>query len=97
MDDWLLRGMTQALVHRGPDSEGFYRADGVGLGFRRLRIIDLGTGDQPIYNEDRSVVIIFNGEIYNFQEQRADLTQRGHRFYTNADTEVIIHLYEEYG
>jgi asparagine synthase (glutamine-hydrolysing) len=97
-----LARMTRALEHRGPDDEGFFvreYEDGVavGLGFRRLSIIDLETGNQPIANEDGSVQLVFNGEIYNFRELRADLESRGHRFATNADTEVIVHLYEEHG
>jgi asparagine synthase (glutamine-hydrolysing) len=99
--DALVR-MTGVLRHRGPDDEGYYvekRADGVavGLGFRRLSIIDLETGNQPIANEDGSVRLVFNGEIYNFRDLRAELEARGHRFATNADTEVIVHLYEELG
>jgi asparagine synthase (glutamine-hydrolysing) len=92
-----LRRMCQAIDHRGPDGEGIFLEDGLGMGNRRLSIIDLNTGDQPISNEDQSIWIVFNGEIYNFQELRADLEQRGHRFYTLTDTEVIVHLYEEYG
>ncbi len=89
--------MCEAIVHRGPDGEGIFVKDGVGLGMRRLSIIDLAGGNQPIFNEDRSVWIVFNGEIYNFPELRKDLEQRGHRFYTHTDTEVIVHLYEEHG
>ncbi len=85
------------MVHRGPDSAGVHRAEGVALGIRRLRIIDLETGDQPIYNEDRSVAVVLNGEIYNFRELRRDLERRGHSFATKGDTEVIAHLYEEKG
>lgn len=94
-----LKSMTDTLSHRGPDGEGFYFSpDGkVGLGHRRLAIIDLITGDQPMANEDRTVWIVFNGEIYNFQEIRGFLEKRGHRFKTKSDTEVIIHAYEEYG
>ena len=93
----LLQGMTDAIVHRGPDEEGFFIADGVGLGMRRLSIIDLAGGQQPITNEDGSVQVVFNGEIYNYLELRTGLEQRGHRFYTHSDTEVIAHLYEEKG
>lgn len=89
--------MTDALRHRGPDDEGLYLADGVGLGHRRLSIIDLSTGRQPISNEDGTVWVVFNGEIYNFQELRRQLEGRGHRFATNTDTETIVHAYEEYG
>src|SRR5215471_8531358 len=89
--------MCNAIVHRGPDDEGIYTAGHVGLGMRRLSIIDLSTGRQPIHNEDRTVWIVFNGEIYNFAELRTQLESRGHRFYTNTDTEVIVHLYEDHG
>jgi asparagine synthase (glutamine-hydrolysing) len=93
----LVEAMCERQVHRGPDSRGIHRSDGIALGIQRLRIIDLETGDQPIYNEDRSVAVVLNGEIYNFQELRADLERRGHSFYTRSDTEVIAHLYEERG
>jgi asparagine synthase (glutamine-hydrolysing) len=89
--------MTAALAHRGPDGRGFFFDRGVALGHRRLSIIDLAGGDQPIYNEDRSVAIVFNGEIYNYKELRSELLSRGHRFATHSDTEVIVHLYEEMG
>ena len=89
--------MCERIVHRGPDSRGIHTADGVALGIQRLRVIDLATGDQPIYNEDRSVAVVLNGEIYNFRELRRDLERRGHRFSTRSDTEVIAHLYEEKG
>jgi asparagine synthase (glutamine-hydrolysing) len=89
--------MCQTIVHRGPDDEGIYAQGPVGLGMRRLSIIDLSGGHQPIHNEDQTVWIVFNGEIYNFQELRRGLEQRGHTFYTHADTEVIVHLYEEMG
>ncbi len=89
--------MCQTIVHRGPDDEGIYAHGRAGLGMRRLSIIDLSTGHQPIHNEDQSIWVVFNGEIYNFPELRPDLEARGHRFYTNSDTEVIVHLYEEYG
>lgn len=92
-----LERMNQAIVHRGPDEDGFYVKEGVGLAMRRLAIIDLKGGQQPIFNQDRTKAIVFNGEIYNFQSLRAELEKRGHRFYTNCDTEVIIHLYDEYG
>src|SRR4051812_25782559 len=93
----VLRRMTETLSHRGPDADGFYDGDVACLGFRRLAIIDLATGDQPLGNEDGSVWIVFNGEIYNFQPLREELVRRGHRFATRTDTEVIVHLYEEYG
>jgi asparagine synthase (glutamine-hydrolysing) len=89
--------MCQAIVHRGPDDEGIYVKGGVGLGMRRLSIIDVSGGHQPIHNEDKTIWVVFNGEIYNFQELRAELERSGHRFYTNTDTEVIVHLYEELG
>jgi asparagine synthase (glutamine-hydrolysing) len=102
VDRDVLSRMTAALRHRGPDDSGFLVDDyedgvAVGLGFRRLSIIDLEAGNQPIGNEDGSVQIVFNGEIYNFRELRRDLEARGHRFSTGADTEVIVHLYEEDG
>lgn len=89
--------MTQTLAHRGPDDEGFYWDDDIVFGHRRLSIIDLSTGNQPIHNEDHSVWIAFNGEIYNFLALRRELEEKGHAFYTAADTEVIVHLYEEEG
>ena len=92
-----IRDMCSAIVHRGPDDEGVYLGDGVALGMRRLSIIDLEGGRQPISNEDGSVWIVFNGEIYNYRELRRDLEQRGHLFKTDSDTETIVHLYEEHG
>jgi asparagine synthase (glutamine-hydrolysing) len=92
-----LRSMCAVLSHRGPDEDGFYLSPGVGLGMRRLRIIDLETGRQPIRNEDGTIWVVFNGEIYNFKELRTELETRGHSFYTATDTETIAHLYEEYG
>jgi asparagine synthase (glutamine-hydrolysing) len=94
--DVLLR-MTDKLIHRGPDSSGFFVENEIGLGFRRLSIIDLMTGDQPIYNEDRSVVVLCSGEIYNFPALRRKLEDRGHVFATHSDVEVLVHLYEERG
>lgn len=88
--------MADAILHRGPDDEGYYRSGPLGFGFRRLSIIDLNTGHQPISNEDGTVWIVFNGEIYNYQELRQGLQARGHVFKTRTDTEVIIHLYEEF-
>lgn len=92
-----LRSMCAALFHRGPDDEGFYIGKGAGLGMRRLSIIDLATGRQPVRNEDGSIWVVFNGEIYNFKELRRESEQRGHSFYTATDTETIVHLYEQYG
>jgi asparagine synthase (glutamine-hydrolysing) len=97
VDRELFRRLTETLAHRGPDADGFLFGSGVALGHRRLSIIDLSTGDQPIYNEDRTKAVVFNGEIYNFRVLRADLEQRGHRFVTASDTEVIVHAWEEYG
>ncbi len=96
-DTEVIRRMCHAIVHRGPDDEGSYCSDSVGLGIRRLSIIDVAGGHQPIHNEDRTIWVVFNGEIYNFPELRRDLESRGHRFYTNSDTEVIVHLFEEHG
>ena len=93
----LLERMCAMVEHRGPDSRGVFLEDGVGLGIQRLRVIDLATGDQPIFNEDGSVVVVLNGEIYNFKELRSDLERAGHRFGTQSDTEVIVHLYEDRG
>src|SRR5437763_2423775 len=93
----LLESMCAALEHRGPDSRGIHVEGGAGLGVQRLRIIDLETGDQPIYNEDSTVAVVLNGEIYNFRELRERLVSRGHRFRTRSDTETIVHLYEEEG
>jgi asparagine synthase (glutamine-hydrolysing) len=92
-----LVAMTDAVSHRGPDAAGYYHGPGIGLGHRRLSIIDLATGDQPLANEDGSVQVVFNGEIYNFAEVRAELLARGHTFRTHSDTEIIVHGYEEWG
>jgi asparagine synthase (glutamine-hydrolysing) len=89
--------MCAAMVHRGPDDDGFYRAGPVGLGMRRLSIVDLATGHQPLNNEDGSVWIVFNGEIYNHAALRQKLQEQGHQYRTHSDTETIVHLYEEYG
>jgi asparagine synthase (glutamine-hydrolysing) len=97
VDPGLIERMCAVIEHRGPDSRGTFCEDGVGLGVQRLAIIDLETGDQPIFNEDRSVVVVLNGEIYNHRELRSALKTRGHRFSTHSDTEVIVHLYEEHG
>ena len=93
----LIVAMCAAQVHRGPDSRGIHLEEGVGLGIQRLRVIDIETGDQPIYNEDRTVAVVLNGEIYNFRELREELRAKGHTFSTAGDTEVIVHLYEEHG
>jgi len=97
VDRELLGRMTEVLRHRGPDADGFHLGPGVGLGHRRLSIIDIATGDQPIYNETRSVAVVFNGEIYNFPELARELEARGHTFATRSDTETIVHAYEEFG
>jgi asparagine synthase (glutamine-hydrolysing) len=97
VDDAVLRSMNEALWHRGPDDEGYFVRDRVGLGMRRLSIIDVVGGRQPVHNEDKSVWAVFNGEIYNHEELRDDLRGRGHHFYTRSDTETLVHLYEEYG
>ena len=93
----VLKEMMDRIAHRGPDGEGSYLDDGVALGHRRLSIIDLQGGAQPMYNEDGSMVVIFNGEIYNFQELKAQLEEKGHVFATRSDTEVLLHGYEEWG
>jgi asparagine synthase (glutamine-hydrolysing) len=93
----LLHSMCERMLHRGPDSEGLMVSTGVALGMRRLAIIDLVTGEQPTWNEDQTVAVILNGEIYNYRELRAELEQRGHTFRSQSDTEVLPHLYEEYG
>ena len=96
-DKSLVKKMSDKIIHRGPDDEGYYVDDHISLGMRRLSIIDLQTGKQPIFNEDGSIVVVYNGEIYNFRELKKELESKGHRFYTNTDTEVIVHAYEEYG
>lgn len=96
-DRGVMRNMADAIVHRGPDDDGFYFSRGLAFGFRRLSIIDLSTGHQPIPNEDKTVWVMLNGEIYDFARIRPELERRGHRFHTRSDTEVIVHLYEEYG
>ena len=92
-----LTAMTSVIAHRGPDADGFYVGDGIGLGHRRLSIIDLSTGDQPLSNEERTIWVVFNGEIYNFADIRSELEAHGHRFRTHSDTEVIVHAYEQWG
>ena len=93
----VLHAMCERMKHRGPDSEGLWTDETVALGMRRLSIIDLHTGEQPVYSEDRSIVVVMNGELYNFREVRAELEKRGHKFETQTDTEILPHLYEEYG
>src|SRR5947207_12406877 len=93
----LIDRMCRVIRHRGPDDQGVWAGDGVALGMRRLAIIDLTSGNQPIFNEDQSVLIVFNGEIYNYRELRHVLEERGHHFQTSSDTEAIVHAYEEYG
>jgi len=97
IDGALLRRMTDSLSHRGPDDSGFFEAPGLGLGHRRLSIIDVAGGHQPLFNEDRSVVIVYNGEIYNYQGLAEELTAAGHVFRTHSDTEVVVHAWEEWG
>src|SRR5215472_1392981 len=91
-----LHAMSNTLLHRGPDDQGNFLAGPVALGFRRLSIVDLAGGHHPMANEDGTIWIVFNGEIYNHRELRPALEQRGHRYATNSDTETILHLYEEY-
>src|SRR5258707_4417474 len=93
----VLAGMNRHIVHRGPDDEGFLVEENVGLAMRRLSIIDVKSGHQPLANENQDVWIVYNGEIYNHAELRADLEAKGHRYRTRSDTETIVHLYEEYG
>jgi asparagine synthase (glutamine-hydrolysing) len=97
VDPEVLRRMCEMQVHRGPDSQGMHLDDGAALGIQRLRVIDLDTGDQPLHNEDGSVAVVLNGEIYNYRELRARLERVGHRFKSKGDTEVIAHLYEDLG
>src|SRR5439155_5105148 len=96
-DPTLLRAMSASLTHRGPDADGYFTAPGIGLASRRLSVVDLETGNQPIANETRDVWVVFNGEIYNCDALRDDLLRRGHRFSTTSDTECIVHLYEDHG
>ncbi len=93
----ILHSMCERIVHRGPDSEGLWMDDAVALGMRRLSIIDLKTGDQPIFSEDKSIIAMVNGELYNFREVRADLEKRGHKFRTQTDVEIVPHLYQIFG
>ncbi|MBC7796134.1 MAG: asparagine synthase (glutamine-hydrolyzing), partial [Pyrinomonadaceae bacterium] len=96
-DEAVLRSMCAKIVHRGPDSEGVFTSENVALGMRRLAIIDVAKGEQPVFNEDKSIVVVMNGEIYNFRELRNELEKCGHSFNSNSDTEVLPHLYEQYG
>jgi len=97
IDESMLHTMTDVMIHRGPDDDGYFMNESVGLGFRRLSIVDLKEGHQPLTNEDKSVLVVCNGEIYNYQSLRRGLVQRGHQFTSHVDTEVIAHLYEEKG
>jgi asparagine synthase (glutamine-hydrolysing) len=97
VDETIVTKMVRILHHRGPDEEGYYCKDNIGMGMRRLSIIDLSGGTQPIHNEDKTIWVVFNGEIFNYIELREELIKKGHRFYTHSDTEVIVHAYEEYG
>ena len=92
----VIRNMTEVITHRGPDSDGFFTDDNISMGFRRLSIIDLGAGHQPIYKEDKSLVLTFNGEIYNYKDLRKELIAKGHKFYTDTDSEVLVHGFEEW-
>ena len=91
-----LKSMTDVIIHRGPNSEGFFSTAEISMGFRRLSIIDLDDGNQPIFNEDKTLVLTFNGEIYNYKELREELTAAGHKFATDTDSEVLIHGFEEW-
>lgn len=92
----VIRNMTEVITHRGPDSDGFFTDDNISMGFRRLSIIDLSQGHQPIYNEDKTLVLTFNGEIYNYRQLRKELVAAGHKFYTDADSEVLVHGFEQW-
>src|ERR1019366_5745707 len=93
----VLHAMADAIVHRGPDEDGYLQRDGVSLANRRLSIVGLADGRQPISNEDGTISVVFNGELFDYPEQRAKLDQKGHRFRTHCDTELFPHLWEEYG
>src|SRR5260221_1341986 len=92
-----LREMCSVISHRGPDDDGFYTDGAVGIGMRRLSIVDVAGGHQPLSNEDGTLWVVFNGEIYNYRELQATLEKQGHRFRTSSDTETIVHLYEQHG
>ena len=94
--DKVIKNMTDVITHRGPDSDGVFMDDHIAMGFRRLSIIDLDAGHQPIYNEDKTLVLTFNGEIYNYRELRKVLIKKGHKFYTDTDSEVLVHGFEEW-
>jgi asparagine synthase (glutamine-hydrolysing) len=97
-DQGTLKRMTDVIFHRGPDEDGFYSDGGINLGVRRLSIIDVETGHQPVCNEDQTLWTVLNGELYNYLELRKELLEKGHRFYTDhSDTELIVHLYEDFG
>ena len=96
-DGTVINAMMDKIVHRGPDSAGFYTDADIALGFRRLSIIDLSEGNQPMFNEDGSLVLVFNGEIYNFKDLRQELEAQGHTFANNSDSEVLLHGYEQWG
>ena len=93
----IIKQMSDRIAHRGPDGEGFYVDNMIALGHRRLSIVDLAGGSQPMYNEDQNVIIVFNGEIYNYEKLKEELQEKGHIFSNNCDTEVLIHGYEEWG
>ena len=97
IDRGVLTRMNEAQHHRGPDAGDFHVEPGLGLGHRRLSIIDVATGQQPLYNEDGTVCVVFNGEIYNYQELIPELARLGHRFRTRSDTEVVVHAWEAWG
>ena len=97
VEEGIVRRMADALIHRGPDSHGYYVDENAGLATRRLSIIDLATGDQPVFNEDRSLVLTCNGEIFNFRELRSSLEKKGHTFRSQTDIEVLVHMYEDDG
>src|SRR5579864_2275708 len=97
VDRSVVEAMNRQIIHRGPDEDGFYVSENIGLAMRRLSIIDLKSGQQPVTNEDGSIWLVYNGEIYNHQELRQQLEKCGHRYRSRSDTETIVHLYEEYG
>ena len=93
----IVHAMNEKIRYRGPDSEGMYQDAALAMGMRRLAVLDLKSGNQPVYNEDRSLVIVYNGEIYNYSDLKKQLVKRGHQFCSATDTEVVLHAYEEYG